>query len=212
MSESIIGALIGAGITLITTIATLLTNLKIEKNRSQHEFDVKQREIKIEKLNDIYLKLISIINLYPDVSPNDILTCVEYPPNYLQENFDVVLRSLDYQIEDYEKLLQNTGINSERKNDIETQISNRKYSKQKILKIHDKYNKAKEQYKSFCESDKMVFDLYAGQNVRNCLVEFEVVIHNVFISGHKAGDEGDPINNIIQVSRRKLIDNIRSDI
>lgn len=197
---------------MLKSITTLLTNLKIEKIRSQHEIDEKQREIKIEKLNDIYLKLISIINLYPDVSPNDILTCVEYPPNYLQENFDVVLRSLDYQITDYEKLLQNTDINFERKNDIEVQISNRKYSKQKILEIQDKYNKAKEQYEAFYKSYKNVFDLYAGQNVRDCLVEFEVVIRNVFISGHKAGDEGDPINNIIQVSRRKLIDNIRSDI
>ena len=71
---------------------------------------------------------------------------------------------------------------------------------------------ARDKYKSFCESNKVVFDLYAGQDVRNCLVKFEVVIHNVFISGHMVGDKDDPINNIIQISRRNLINSIRNDI
>ena len=48
--------------------------------------------------------------------------------------------------------------------------------------------------------------------MRNCLVKFEVIIHNVFISGRMAGDKDDPINNIIQISRRNLINSIRNDI
>jgi len=71
---------------------------------------------------------------------------------------------------------------------------------------------ARDKYKSFCESDKVIFDLYAGQNVRNCLVELDVAIHNVFISGHNAGDVDKPINNIIKISRRKLINSMRNDI
>ena len=48
----------------------------------------------------------------------------------------------------------------------------------------------RDRYKSFCKSDKAVFDLYTGQNVKNCLVEFEVIIHNVFISGYSVGAKG----------------------
>lgn len=58
----------------------------------------------------------------------------------------------------------------------------------------------------------MIFDLYAGQDVRNRLVEFEVVIHNVFISGHSVGDVDDPLDNIVTISRRNLINSMRNDI
>ena len=96
--------------------------------------------------------------------------------------------------------------------DINEQISNREYAKKEISKIRDEYYAAKEKYKLFCESDKVIFDLYAGQGVRNCLVEFEVIIHNVFKSGRSVGDKNDPINNTIQVSRRNLVNSMRTDI
>ncbi|WP_322180510.1 hypothetical protein [Neglectibacter caecimuris] len=80
------------------------------------------------------------------------------------------------------------------------------------LEIRDKYYIAQENYKHFCESDKGKFELYAGQDVRNCLVEFEVEIHNVFISGRSVGNADDPLNNRIEVIRRKLIDSIRNDV
>ena len=70
----------------------------------------------------------------------------------------------------------------------------------------------KDRYKAFCKCDKAVFDLYAGQDVRNCLVEFEVIIHNVFISGHSVENVDDPRNNRIDIIRRKIINSIRSDI
>ena len=65
-------------------------------------------------MDDIYKELISIINLYPDVSPNDILEYVDYAPNYSQEDFDLILHTLDYQIEDYKEQLNNANINYER--------------------------------------------------------------------------------------------------
>ena len=71
---------------------------------------------------------------------------------------------------------------------------------------------AKNRYKSFCKFDKAVFDLYAGQDVRNCLVEFEVIIHNVFISGHSVGSADDPLYNGIEIIRRKIINSMRNDI
>ncbi len=48
--------------------------------------------------------------------------------------------------------------------------------------------------------------------MRNCLVEFEVIIHNVFISGYSVENVDDPRNNRIDIIRRKIINSIRSDI
>ena len=128
------------------------------------------------------------------------------------ESFDAVLNSLDYQIEDYKKQLNKANINYERKNDVGMQISNREYAKKKISEIRDEYYMARDRYKSFCKSEKTIFDLYAGQDVRNCLVEFEVIIHNIFISGQRVGDADDPLNNRIEIIRRKIINSMRNDI
>lgn len=212
MSETMIATLIGSGVTLITTMVTLFVNSLIDKHKCQLEIQQKKYEVKREKLNDIYKKLVDIINQYPNSSPNDVLQDVDYAPNYSMESFYAVLKSLDYQIEDYKKQLNNVNIHNERKNNINTQISNREYAKKKISEIRDEYYMAKDRYKSFCKSDKAVFDLYAGQDVRNCLVEFEVIIHNVFISGHSVGNADDPLNNSIEIIRRKIINSMRNDI
>lgn len=212
MSETMIATLIGSGMTLITTIVTLFINSLIEKHKSQLEIQQKKYEVKREKLNDIYAKLVDIVNQYPNSSPNDVLQYVEYAPNYSMEWFDAVLKSLDYQIEDYKKQLNYVNINHERKRDVDTQISNREYAKKKISEIRDEYCMARDRYKSFCKSDKSVFDLYAGQDVKNCLIEFEVIIYNVFISGHSAGSADEPLNNRIEIIRRKLINSMKDDI
>ncbi|WP_346244085.1 hypothetical protein MKZ19_06215 [Shouchella clausii] len=212
MSEAMITALISAGATLTVTIVTLTVNAYIEMFRSKLEIHQKILQSKRENLNDVYKKLISIINRYPSSSPNDILKYVEYSPNYSMEHYDAVLRSLNYQVEEYKNQLNAENIDYERKSDIEIQISHREYAKNKISENRDEYYIARDKYKLFWEGDKVAFDLYAGQEVRNRLVEFEMVIHNVFISGRNAGEDGDPINNIIHVSRRNLINSMRSDL
>lgn len=212
MSDSMITALVSAGGTLIVSIVTLVANAFIERFRNKSEMKQKDYQSKREHLNEVYKELISIINLYPNSSPNDILKYIDYAPNYSMEYFDSILQILDSQIENYKKQLNNKNIKYEERCDIDTQISNREYAKQNIFEIRDEYYTARDKYKSFCESNKVVFDLYAGQDVRNCLVKFEVIIHNVFISGRMAGDKDDPINNIIQISRRNLINSIRNDI
>lgn len=212
MSDAMLAALISAGGTLLVSIVTLVANAFIERFKSKSEIQQKEYQSKREHLNEVYKELIAIINLYPNSSPNDVLKYVEYAPNYSMENFDSILKSLAYQIEDYKKQLIIANIEYERKNDINEQISNREYAKKEISKICDEYYAAKDKYKLFCESGKVIFDLYAGQDVRNCLVEFEVIIHNVFISGRRAGDKDDPINNILQVSRRNLVNSMRRDI
>lgn len=212
MSEAVVLAVIGIAGTLVGTVLTQIVNIYVERTKSKEMASRDRYKAKREKLNDVYKELINIINLFPSSSPNDILKYVDYAPNYSIENFDAILKSLDYQIEHYKNQLNIRDLNFERKDDIETQISNREYAKKRIAEIRDEYYIARDKYKSFCESDKVVFDLYAGQDVRNCLIEFEVVIHNVFISGYKAGEGADPMNNIILVSRRNLINSIRSDL
>lgn len=212
MTDTMMATIIGAGATLLTAMVTLVVNSLIEKHKWRMEVKQKKYEVKREKLNDIYIKLVDIVNQYPNVSPNDVLQCVEYPPNYAMEWFDGVLMSLDDQLEDYQVQLNDETTDYKRKNDINTQISNRQYAKKKISEIRDEYYKAKDRYKAFCKCDKAVFDLYAGQDVRNCLVEFEVIIHNVFISGHSVENVDDPRNNRIDIIRRKIINSIRSDI
>lgn len=212
MSETMITAIISAGGTFTVTIITLFVNAYIERFRSKLVMQQKMFQSKRENLNDVYKVLISIINLYPSSSPNDILKFVEYSPNYSMEHYEAVLRSLDYQVEDYENQLNVENIGYDRKSDIESQILNREYAKNKISENRDEYYIARDKYKSFCECDKVAFDLYAGQEVRNRLVEFEVVIKNVFISGQNAGEDGDPINNIIHISRRNLINSMKSDL
>ena len=207
-----IGTLVGSAVTLITTIVTLYINSLIEKHKCQLEIQQKKYEVKRKKLNDIYEKLVDIVNQYPNSSPSDVLLFVDNAPNFSMESFDAVLTSLDYKIEDYKRQLNNVNIDCERKIDAETQISNREYAKKKISEIRDAYYMAKDRYKLFCKSDKAVFDLYAGQDVRNCLVEFEVILHNVFISGHSVGAANDPLNNSIEIIRRKIINSMRKDI
>lgn len=72
-------------------------------------------------------------------------------------------------MEDYKNQLKNVNINYEQKNDFDVPILNREYSKKKIFEIRDEYYNVRDNYKSFCESNKMIFDLYAGENVRNRL-------------------------------------------
>ena len=131
MSETIIAALVGSVMTLTATIVTSFTNSLLKKRKWQLEIQQKKYEIKREKLNDIYEKLVDIVNQYPNSSPNDALLFVEYPPNYSMESFDTVLNILDYQIEDYKKQLNIENINYKRKSDIDTQISNREYAKKR---------------------------------------------------------------------------------
>ena len=212
MTDTMLATIIGAGATLLTAMVTLVVNSLIEKHKWRMEVKQEKYEVKREKLNDIYIKLVDIVNQYPNVSPNDVLQCVEYPPNYEMEWFDGVLMSLDDQLEDYQVQLNDETTDYKRKNAINTQISNRQYAKKKISEIRDEYYKAKDRYKAFCKCDKAVFDLYAGQDVRNCLVEFEVIIHKVFISGYSVENVDDPRNNRIDIIRRKIINSIRSDI
>lgn len=212
MPETMIVALISVVGTLAATIVVQIVTVYIFTFRNKLDIKQKEYQNKRDNLTVVYKTLLSVLNSFPNRSPNDILEYLEYGPYYSYEAFDAVLKSLDYQIEDYKDKLKISNLDYDQRSNIETQISNREYSKKKISEIRDEYFDAKEKYQLFCKSDKMIFDLYAGQDVKNCLVEFEVVIHNVFISGRSAGDADDPINNNITVLRRNLVNYMRKDI
>lgn len=128
------------------------------------------------------------------------------------EHFDFVMKSLDYQIEDYRRELGDANINFAWERELEIRVSNRNYAKEQILLIKERYHRAKREYDLFCESDKPIFDLYVGQNVKNSLVKFEVAIHNIFIAGRKAEIDEEPLNNIIKILRVNLVNSMCNDI
>lgn len=204
MVEILVGAVI--------PIVVIIINFWIEKYKSKQAIKQTEYQFKREVLKDIYEKLVSIINQYPNLSPNDALKWVQGAPNYSMESFDSVLQSIDYMIEDYNGQLDNPNINNEKKCNIKTQMINCETAKRELDEISNQYFIAKNEYCLFCKTDKTFLDLYAGQDVRNQLVEFEVTINNVFISGHSVGDVYDPSNNRIDVARRKIVDSIRKDI
>lgn len=175
------------------------------------EIRKKHYERKREELKDIYEKLVCITDLYPNSSPNNILGEIEYAPYYRLEHFDSVLKILDYQIEDYKEQLNIDNFTYERKNNIDMQILNREYAKEKIIEIKKEYQNAKAKYEKFCKLNKGKIELWAGQNVKNCLVEFEVIIHNVFVVGLNPGED-EPVNNLIERAKYKLIGSMRKDM
>ena len=61
------------------------------------------------------------------------------------------------------------------KEDIKTEIWNREYYIKEIEKIKNQYFLAKKEYEQFRSTDKII-ELYASQDVKNCLVKFEVYL------------------------------------
>lgn len=214
MSNELLGTLVGGTIGVLGTIVGTIITQKGTKIVKETELRQKEYQAKRDILTDVYKSLITIINLYPDESPNDIINHISYPPNYSLERYEAIFDTLDIKLKDYKNQLSSPAINLnyQRKSDIEVEISNIAYAKKKLVENRDSYYKAVKEYDSFVSLDKTVFDLYAGQHVKNCLVKFEVAIHNVFISGRGVGDPDDPNSNIIKIYRRELINAMRTDI
>ena len=89
---------------------------------------MQEKQIKNDKLGNIYKELINIVNGYPDRSPNDVLRNIEFAPSYSMEKFESVIEILNIQIEDYKRQLNFEHLKRERRYDIENQISNREYA------------------------------------------------------------------------------------
>lgn len=168
------------------------------------------KTIKRKYLGKIYADLITIIQQYPEEAPCDVLQGVDFGPRYSLENFDIVSKILDYQIEDYVQSLKREYVD---KNDINKQINNRNYAKNKLAIIQRNYNKSKLEFDEFMQGKISMLDLYAGRQVLNNLEEFKVVIYNVFISGFSAYQEQDiSLGNTIKIVKMNLINSMRNDL
>ena len=84
---------------------------------------MQEKQIKNDKLGNIYKELINIVNGYPDRSPNDVLRNIEFAPSYSMEKFESTIEILNIQIEDYKRQLNFEHLKRERRYDIENQIS-----------------------------------------------------------------------------------------
>lgn len=188
-----------------TIIKYIYKFFDIEQNKQQNEFCWKRKQLCV-----VYEKIVSLIEQCPDYSPNDILVDIDFAPHYSMEHFDSLFKSLDCQIENYKKQ-RLYSCSNEQKYDIDTQIQNREYAKNKIAEIKKQYYKAKKLYNLFCESYMEKFNLYAGQNVKNCFTKFNVTIKNVFLSGQLA-EPSDSTNNIIKNAKQNLLISMREDL
>ena len=102
MSETLIAAIIGGTISLITTIITSAVNAVVEFKKKKNENQQAEFEMKRENLKSVYAELIGVVNAFPNQSPNDVLKYMEDAPDFSMEFFDPVVKVLRYQREDYE--------------------------------------------------------------------------------------------------------------
>ena len=201
---------------MIKTLLEIVAEIVIEnlekkfKKTKKLNGEQNNKTIKRKYLGKIYADLITIIQQYPEEAPCDVLQGVDFGPRYSLENFDIVSKSLDYQIEDYVQSLKREYVD---KNDINKQINNRNYAKNKLAIIQRNYNKLKLEFDEFMQEKISMLDLYAGRQVLNNLEEFKVVIYNVFISGFSAYQEQDiSLGNTIKIVKMNLINSMRNDL
>ena len=197
---------------LLEIVAEIVIENLEKKFKKTKKLNVEQnnKTIKRKYLGKIYADLITIIQQYPEEAPCDVLQGIDYGPRYSLENFDIVSKSLDYQIEDYVQSLKREYAD---KNDINEQINNRNYAKNKLAIIQKNYDKSKLEFDEFMQENISMLDLYAGREVLNNLEEFKVVIYNVFISGFSAYHEQDiSLGNTIKIVKMNLINSMRNDL
>lgn len=213
MSDTTIASLVGGLLTLLGVIITAIITIYTAHLREKREHEQREHQIKRDNLTEVYKNLISAINLFPSISPNDIMNDDEYAPSYSSESFDITLECLDIQIEFEQGVLKNSKLTYDEKNKVETKIANLKYFKKNIIRNKEKYFEAKKELAIFDKEHRKTLSLYAGPKVQVCLYNFEVIIHNVFTSGYRAQMiENNVSINIISKSRSTLIYALREDI
>jgi len=177
----------------------------------QKEQKIQSQVQKQEKLTEPYNELIRIISLFPNKTPYDVMTNLPFPPVFNREDFDTVNRILEIQIqEDFKKRLERENLNYQDEEDIKTEIRNREYCIREIEKIKNQYFLAKKEYEQF-RSNVKIIELYASQNVKNCLAKFDVTWHNAFIAGRPL-EYNDGRNNKLDDIRWKLEQAVRADL
>lgn len=208
--EANIATIIGVIIAMLVAIGGMIKYFLGKKDK-EHEQLIEEKRNKQEKLTETYNELIRIISLFPNRTPYDVMYLLPYGPNFGLEDFDTVNRILEIQIkEDYQKRLEREGLTYQAEEEIKTEIRNREYYIKEIEKIKERYFIAKTEYEQFRDKDKTL-ELYASQEVKNCLLDFEITWQNAFIAGRELEynhGRGNKLNDI----RRKLEYVIRQDL
>ncbi|WP_368403233.1 hypothetical protein [Streptococcus parasanguinis] len=184
----------------------------VDKRKSKvQERKIQSQVQKQEKLTEPYNELIRIISLFPNKTPYDVMTNLPFSPGFNREDFDTVNRILEIQIkEDYQKRLERKGLTYKDEEEIKTEIRNRECYIKEIEEIKNQYFLAKKEYERFRSTDKII-ELYASQDVKNCLVEFDVTRDNAFIAGRPL-EYNDGRNNKLNDIRWELEQVIRADL
>ena len=205
-----IATIVGVLLAIIVAIGGVIKYFS-EKKDKKYERYIEEKRNKGEKLTETYNELLKIIALFPNKTPYDVMTNLQFPPVFNREDFDTVNRILEIQIkENYQKRLEREGLTYQDEEDIKTEIRNREYYIKEIEKIKNQYFLAKKGYEQFRRNDKII-ELYASQDVKNCLVKFDVTWHNAFIAGRPL-EYNDGRNNKLDDIRWELERVIREDL
>ena len=205
-----IATIVGVLLAIIVAIGGVIKYFR-EKKDKEYERYIEGKRNKRDKLTATYNELLKIIALFPNKTPYDIMNNISFSPVFNFEDFDTVNRILEIQIkEDYQKRLERKGLTYQDEEDIKTEIRNREYYIKEIEKIKNQYFLAKKEYERFRSTDKIIV-LYASQDVKNCLVKFDVTWHNAFIAGRLL-EYNDGRNNKLDNIRWELEFIIRKDL
>ena len=207
---SYIASIVGVLLAIIVALGRVIKYFR-EKKDKKYERYIEGKRNKRDKLTATYNELLKIIALFPNKTPYDVMTNLPFSPVFNREDFDTVNRILEIQIkEDYQKRLEREGLTYQDEEDIKTEIRNREYYIKEIEKIKNQYFLAKKGYEQFRRNDKII-ELYASQDVKNCLVKFDVTWHNAFIAGRPL-EYNNGRNNKLDDIRWELEQVIRRDI
>ena len=207
---SYIASIVGVLLAIIPTLGGVIKYFR-EKKDKKYERYIEGKRNKRDKLTATYNELLKIIALFPNETPYDVMTNLPFSPVFNREDFDTVNRILEIQIkEDYQKRLEREGLTYQDEEDIKTEIRNREYYIKEIEKIKNQYFLAKKGYEQFRRNDKII-ELYTSQDVKNCLVKFDVTWHNAFIAGRPL-EYNNGRNNKLDDIRWELEQVIRRDI
>ena len=207
---SYIASIVGVLLAIIATLGRVIKYFR-EKKDKEYERYIEEKRNKRDKLTATYNELLKIIALFPNKTPYDVMTNLPFSPVFNREDFDTVNRILEIQIkEDYQKRLEREGLTYQDEEDIKTEIWNREYYIKEIEKIKNQYFLAKKGYEQFRRNDKII-ELYASQDVKNCLVKFDVTWHNAFVAGRPL-EYNDGRNNKLDDIRWELEQVIRADL
>lgn len=175
----------------------------------QNDRSINSINFKRDMLKKTYCQLVKILELYPNDTPQNIMCNLPYKPYYRLENFDIIVYILDCKASHYSEKLKIELFREEDKEQFRCNIAEFERLKESILKNKSKYFEAKAAYEEFTKINRAKIRLYSSIDVQNRLCEFEVAVHNLFISGYYI-DENDYYSMSFVKSR--LIDSMRSDL